>query len=94
MSGLHVKFCGEGEKVGKKYELVSSRYIKMWKPEDLPESYRELVGELDDVDWVALVPHSMKDENLSIFESTAFDSMREPKMFVTSFGIFYVGAHG
>ena len=51
MGGLHVKFCGEGEKsVGKKYELVSSRYIKLWKPEDLPESYRDLVGELDDVD--------------------------------------------
>ena len=86
----------EKEESNKRYEFKSvvERCVRLWRQEDLPERYHQYVGELDDINWVALVPLCMRGSNFDIFKNIAFDSALEPKIIETKIGVFYVGRHG
>ena len=73
--------------------MKSEQCIKIWKPDDLPGEFVDLVGELDDVDWIALVPDTYMEYPPRFLESSGFDSAMEPKIYRTWFGTFFKGAH-
>ena len=96
--GPRITFCkkpGETEGEDKKYIFKSGvdKCIRLWKAEDVPQKYKEYIGEFDDVNWVALVPLALRGSNLDLFESVAFDAGMEPRVLETNIGTFYVGRH-
>jgi hypothetical protein len=69
--------------------------IKLWKFKDAPLKYRRLSKNGGDEDWLAFIPSGILsiDGYISVFETSAFDSMFRPQKIRVKGGEVWIGSH-
>ena len=74
------------------FEYLSKKTILVWSWRNTPEEFRRYIKDQDDIDWVAFIPNSYKNNYIDWLDSESFGCCGRKKIKIQG-GQIYIGYH-